>query len=441
MVLGRLHLHSRELANGHASGKTTVDLDRSVPALMVRLGRSPLHHGTLGAIRTLGRLGVPVYAVLEDRFNPAGHSRYLRDGFVWPTTGCERPSDLVDGLRAIGAELDRRLGRPVIALATGDHAAIILAEHAEALREYFLVPEVSPGLPRMLASKLGLQDLCRTNGVPTPLTLEAASPNELVSIAEEFGYPLVVKNPEPWKCVSGSALSGTTVVRSRESLATLMAGWAAMPPIAVQEYLPEERCQDWIVHAYCDENGRCLVDFTGMKLRSMPREAGPTAFACTVRNEILAGLASDFCQRIGFCGIADLDWRFDELDGSYKLLDFNPRMGAQFRLFETESGVDVVRAMHLHLTDRPVPAGKQVDGRRIIVENLDAMATVTYRRNGGTRPAPVARTSTELAWLALDDPLPAVLMTARVVGPAAAQRLRKMATLRGHRGPGKGAGA
>jgi D-aspartate ligase len=69
------------------------------------------------------------------------------------------------------------------------------------------------------------------------------------------------------------------------------------------------------------------------------------------------------------------------------------------------------------------------------------MATVTYRRNGGTRPAPVARTGTELAWLALDDPLPAVLMTARVVGPAAAQRLRKMATPRGHRGRGEGAGA
>ncbi|HEY2667919.1 MAG TPA: ATP-grasp domain-containing protein, partial [Actinomycetota bacterium] len=152
-------------------------------------------------------------------------------------------------------------------------------------------------------------------------------------------------------------------------------------------------------------------------------------------------LASDLCQRLGFCGIADLDWRFDELDGSYKLLDFNPRMGAQFRLFETDAGVDVVRAMHLHLTGRAVPAGRQVDGRRIVVENLDALATVTYRRNGGTRPAPVARTNTELAWLALDDPLPAVLMTARVVGPAAAQRLRKVAIPRGHRGPAEDAGA
>jgi predicted ATP-grasp superfamily ATP-dependent carboligase len=250
----------------------------------------------------------------------------------------------------------------------------------------------------------------------------------------------VLKSPEPWKRTPGPALGGTTIVRSSEALRALTAEWPAMPPVAVQEYLPEERCQDWIVHAYCDERGTCLVDFTGMKLRSMPREAGPTAFACTVRNEELAALASDFCKRIGFCGVADLDWRFDELDGAYKLLDFNPRMGAQFRLFETESGVDVVRAMHLDLTRRPVPAGRQIDGRRIVVENLDAMATLTYRRNGGTRPAPVARTGTELAWLALDDPLPALVMTARVVGPAAARRMRKVAMRPGQRGSGESPG-
>ncbi len=431
MLQGRLYRRSAESV-GHDEG-SPVDLDRSVPALMVRLGRSPLHHGTLGAIRTLGRLGVPVYATLEDRFNPAGLSRYLREGFVWPTTGCESPAELVDGLRAIGAKLDQRLGRPVIAIATGDHAALILAEHAEELQEYFLLPRVASGLPRRLASKLGLQELCRAHGVPTPRTVQPASADELVSTAEEFGYPLVLKNPEPWRCRSGPTLQGTTIVRSRKGLGSLMAQWSTMPPIAVQEYLPEERCQDWIVHAYCAENGKCLVDFTGVKLRSMPRDAGPTAFAYTVRNETLATLATGFCQRIGFCGIADLDWRFDELDGAYKLLDFNPRMGAQFRLFETESGLDVVRAMHLDLTRRRVPASPQVEGRRIIVENLDALAAVSYRRNGGTRPAPVARTGTELAWLALDDPLPALVMAARVVGPATARRMRRMTMRSGER--------
>ena len=404
-----------------------------MPALMVRLGRSPLHHGTLGAVRTLGRLGVPVYAMLEDRFNPTRFSRYLREGFVRPTTGSEETAGLVEGLRAIGEELDRRLGRPVVAIPTGDQAAVLLAEHAEELREYFLLPQVARGLPRKLASKLGLQELCRTHGVPTPLTVAPDSPAGLMSSAEEFGYPVVLKNPEPWRRLPGPELAATLVIRSRDELTALVEQWPSMPPIAVQEYLPARTCEDWIVHAYCDGNGGCLVDFTGMKLRSHPRDAGPTAFAVTVRNEALATLARDFFEQIGFSGIADLDWRFDREDGTYRLLDFNPRIGAQFRLFETDAGVDVVRAMHLDLTRRPVPDGLQVDGRRIVVENLDATAKASYWRNGGTPPAPLPPGGTELAWLAVDDPLPALVMTARVVGPAAARRIRGIAKRRADR--------
>lgn len=421
MIQGGRH---RRGSAGMGGRRQAGDIDRSVPALMVRLGRSPLHHGSVGAIRTLGRLGVPVYAMLEDRFHPALASRYLRKGFVQPTTGSEPAAELVRRLRAIGAELDRRTGRPVLAVPTGDQAAILLAEHAQELQEYFLLPRVSPGLPRVLSSKVGLHDLCRAHGVPSPRTVEPSSADELVSTGEDFGYPIVLKNPEPWRCDSGPTLGGTAIVRSRRVLEAMISAWRTMPPIVVQEYLPRERCQDWIVHAYVDGEGNSPLDFTGVKLRSMPPEAGPTALACTVRNEELAELARDFSRRIGFVGISDQDWRFDERDRSYKLLDFNPRMGAQFRLFETESGLDVVRAMHLDLTRRPVRQSPQVDGRRIVVENLDASARVSYRRNGGTRPAPVARTSTELAWLALDDPLPALVMTARVVGPAAARRIR-----------------
>ena len=80
-----------------------------------------------------------------------------------------------------------------------------------------------------------------------------------------------------------------------------------------------------------------------------------TACAYTASNPQLAALATRLCERVGYCGIADLDFRYDRRDGRYKLVDFNPRTGAQFRLFENAAGVDVVRALHLDLTGRPVP--------------------------------------------------------------------------------------
>ncbi|MFM8856879.1 MAG: hypothetical protein ACKOI2_06680 [Actinomycetota bacterium] len=52
-----------------------VLLDTSVPALIAKVGHYPVHHGGLGAIRSLARWGVPVYAVTEDRWTPAARSR------------------------------------------------------------------------------------------------------------------------------------------------------------------------------------------------------------------------------------------------------------------------------------------------------------------------------------------------------------------------------
>ena len=41
----------------------------------------------------------------------------------------------------------------------------------------------------------------------------------------------------------------------------------------------------------------------------------------------------DFMQAIGYHGILDIGYRRDQRDGSYKVLDVNPRIGCTFRLF------------------------------------------------------------------------------------------------------------
>jgi D-aspartate ligase len=68
--------------------------------LLLKVGHYPLHHGTVGAIRSLGRLGVPVYAIVEDPFTPAARSRRLAGRFCWPMTSGEQPDELVAGRSA-----------------------------------------------------------------------------------------------------------------------------------------------------------------------------------------------------------------------------------------------------------------------------------------------------------------------------------------------------
>ncbi|MFJ2395979.1 MULTISPECIES: ATP-grasp domain-containing protein [unclassified Streptomyces] len=393
-----------------------VDADRDVPGLIVKFGDYPLHHGGVGAIRSLGRLGIPMYAITEDRYTPAAASRYLRRAFVWPTTGTEEPERLVEGLLRIG----RRIGRPTVLVPTDEEAAVLIAEHQEALAERFLFPRVDAKLPRRLASKQGLHELCVEHGIPSPAAAFPQSYEEIERFAASARFPLVAKNREAFVRRSRPAVNGTTRIATREGLLALARDWGGHPGVILQEYLPREEAEDWIVHAYFDADSTPLAMFTGVKVRSWPPHAGMTANAYVVDNPELADLAARFIKQIGFSGVIDLDLRFDRRDGQYKLLDFNPRMGAQFRLFENESGIDVVRAMHLDLTGRTVPEGEQRAGHRYIVENIDLPALLAYRRSGYTTPhAPTRASGTELAWLAGDDLRPFFTMLARFVRPGA----------------------
>lgn len=397
------------------------EIDRSTPALIVKIGQYPLHSGGVGAIRTLGRLGVPVYAMTEGGFTPAALSRYLKGKFLSRATGHEEPEQLIAALRDIG----ERLGRRSVMIPTDDEAAVLIAEHASELSDHFLFPEISPGLPRKLASKWSLYKLCSKHDIPSPVSVYPSSKEEMAAFAAQCTFPVVAKAADAWAQVHAPAVSDTTVLHNPEELLALAPPGDQHPGIILQEYIPvpREHALDWNVQMYCDANSTFLVSFTGFKFRSWPPHAGITACGYTADNPYLAELTQRFCKEIGYQGIADVEWRFDQRDGLYKLMDFNPRMGNQFRLYETTAGIDVIRALHLDLTGRKVPVGQEVKRRKLVVEPFDLPARLAYRRAGSTKPKP-ERAPTELAWLAADDPLPFIRMSLSLLGSAIVKRLR-----------------
>ncbi|MFI6582384.1 ATP-grasp domain-containing protein [Embleya sp. NPDC050493] len=395
-------------------GGRGVELDRSVPALLFKVGRYPLHQGSVGAVRSLGRAGVAVHAVVEDAYTPTALSRHLSRRHVWPTTGLEDPATLLDRLLRIG----RRLPARAVLVPTDDEAALLAAGAQDRLAEYFLLPKVDPDLPAGLAGKRGLYRRCLAHGVPAPDTRFPADRDKLVYQARELGYPVVVKNLAPWDRLRAPVVAGTTLVPDERALLALVGTPRA---VLLQAYVPRAVAQDWIVHLYAAPDGRCAPVFTGLKLRSWPPHAGVTTYARALANPGLARRSARLCRAIGYRGPADLDWRLDLRDGRYKLVDFNPRVGAQFRMFETERGLDVVRALHLDLTGRAIPTGAQREGRRYVAEHLDVAALLAYRgRTGTARPPgyPPVRGGLESAWLAWDDPLPAAAAAVRALAAA-----------------------
>src|SRR5204863_3947033 len=135
-------------------------------------------------------------------------------------------------------------------------------------------------------------------------------------------------------------------------------------------------------NGYFDRNSDCVLGFTGQKLRQWPPHQGVTTPGICRHNAGVADTTCRFMKAVGYRGILDIGYRWDARDGLYKVLDVNPRIGATFRLFVAENGMDVARALYLDLTGQPVPGGLAREGRRWLVEDHDLVSSLRYRRDG-----------------------------------------------------------
>jgi predicted ATP-grasp superfamily ATP-dependent carboligase len=394
--------------------------DARTPAVVLKFDPNVLHHGGLGAIRSLGRRGVPVYGVHESRWAPAANSRYLHGRWLW------RPSaEDVERVRAGLLRLAQQIGRPAVLIPTDDAGAIFLAEHGDSLRSSFLFPAPPPDLPRKLAGKHSMYELCTDLGVPCPRSAVPGSAQEAADFAARTGFPLIAKLTTPWH--SGrTGLRSTSIVRDRAQLAAIRGACDTEGvDLMLQEFIPGGRGHDWFFHGYCDADSVCRPAFTGVKVRSYPAHAGLTSYGRSAPNPRLRAEVTQLLARLSFRGIVDLDLRWDARDGQYKLLDFNPRLGAQFRLLRDAADVDVVLAQYLDLAGPGVAEAEQVSGRAFLVENYDPISALGYWRSGdlGLRSWLASlREVDETAWFARDDLRPFGLMCLRMGWRAATRR-------------------
>ena len=154
------------------------------PVLMLKL----YHHGGIGAVRTLGRLGVPVHAIHDDASIPAARSRYLREVLEWDFDAAPSAESVEFVLEA-----GRRIGGSPVLLACDDTAQMFVSEHADALHAVFAFPRQPAGLTQRLFSKQGLHELCLEHDIAAPLTAFPQTRDEAREALDRADFPLVLK--------------------------------------------------------------------------------------------------------------------------------------------------------------------------------------------------------------------------------------------------------
>ncbi|MEX2284988.1 MAG: carboxylate--amine ligase [Gemmatimonadota bacterium] len=401
-------------------------IDVSTPVVILGF-----HHGSLGIARSLGRLGISVYGIDADRDAPGLESRYLKGSTVWDFRAIS-PHVSLDFLLHYADQVG---GRPLL-IATSDDAALFIAQNSEALSKRYLFPRLPLETVRTLCDKKSLFHLCKKLDVPTPETAFPTNAEEVSAYAREAQFPVMVKGIDGLKLERRTgkkmaiAHSPLELLRYYSELED-----PADPNIMLQEYIPGGDDTIWMFNGYFDSSSRCRAAFTGKKLRQHPIHTGATSLGIVLENDKVAQLTIEFMQRIRYRGILDIGWRYDARDGSYKLLDPNPRIGSTFRLFLATDDMDVVRFLYLDQTGQPLPVSEQREGRKWLVEDRDLESTLDYMREGTLSTTNWLRSFKgveESAWYARDDLRPFWLVARKTLK-------RGFAKLFKRRGGGPGA--
>lgn len=387
---------------------------------VVVLGVGPT---ALGTLRAVGRAGRRAWLVTRAG-DLAELSRFARNrvAAAEPST----PEAL--------AELCSRLGveHPVVIPCTDEWTKVVgRAPAGSSLRASVAAPEVID----QLVDKERFAALLDRFDVPHPRTVPVDSEDDLAG--DLGGLFLKPRQSQLFaqrfhrKAMTFDDRQGATDAFRRMTAAGVGA--------ILQEYVPGPAASHYFIDGFVRADGTVAARFARRRLRMFPLDFGNSSLMVSVPLDELRPAADDLTRLltgIAYRGIFSAEFKQDERDGAFKLLEVNTRPWWYIE-FAARCGVDVCDLFYRDAVGLPVP---QIDryaiGRRCVFVPQDFRALRAARRAGEPVGAVAWARSVigaQTTVFALDDPLPALGLPL-----IAARRQRRLVRerRRGSRGPG-----
>jgi D-aspartate ligase len=332
----------------------------------------------LAAIRSLGRAGIRVLAVDHRKSALGFRSRYA-ERFLSPDPFTDERR-FVNFVRALGE---------VVVFPTHDDSLNAIAEYADDLE--VLTPFPAWEVLERLQSKRVQLETAQTAGVDIP----ALDPPT---------FPVIVKPDRPIEFkrrYKRQAFRCETPAELEDALAKTEEFGAI-----VQEFVPGGDDTLYTVGSYIARNGKPLGVFCGRKLRQTPPGIGTCRVGEAVWVPEVVDAALKLLAAFEYHGLSQVEFKRDERDGRFRLMEINPRLW-QWHGLATACGVDLPRIAYADLVGEPASdAQMNGDGKRWAITLLP-----------GERPAPQRPPYVD-AVFAVHDPKPGLVHLARVVRSA-----------------------
>lgn len=345
----------------------------STPAIVLGLSVNGL-----GVIRSLGRQGVPVYAMDYAPNRSARFSRYAK--FIACPDAAKDPPGFTDFL----LNFTKKLGGSAVLLPTGDNFNEFVNTHRAALSPALKFAMPPQDVMDQLLNKRGQYELALRHGVPVPPTFFPTTPAEVRDLAPGLRYPVLFKGLSTggWRKRFGDQ-KAVVVKDARELVGAYEMIHQGEPlETIIQEIIPGDDSRHYKICAYMSREGNPLLTFTLRKIRQYPCDFGIGSSVVSVWVPELADLGLPFLKAIHYWGVGSIEFKKDMRDDRWKMIEINPRLWAQNSLPDA-CGQNFALTAYLDALGKPVvPRSDFKEGVKWIAMNTDFVSFRGYRAQG-----------------------------------------------------------
>jgi len=290
----------------------------------------------LSLIRSFGRRGVYVVAGGDRHLARAFYSRYCKKSFVYPDS---RHTD--EEIHKVILKYVLKFRPDVVIPAGTDTTAIAVRFKAVYSRYTKLVPLLDWPKYLSICDKWVQMRLAKKHKVPIPRTWCPRNESALNKLKDRLPYPVLIKPRLSRNC------RGIRFVESAASLITAykeVAGCSSHDRFTdcssplIQEFLPIH--SKGLLFHYNDlyrgvyvlfRDNRLAASYVHTSLRihtALPDKYFPRMISTPIKDDKIVGLTASFLQKIGWEGMAAVQFYIDPRDNIAKLIEINPRVPA-----------------------------------------------------------------------------------------------------------------
>ncbi|OGI15942.1 hypothetical protein A3K63_01130 [Candidatus Micrarchaeota archaeon RBG_16_49_10] len=285
----------------------------------------------LNVFKSLRKRGVDVTVSGDNKLSCAFYSKYTQNFFVYP-----RPESSINAYLEKMLEVTKKK-RPEMIFPVNDSTLIPISKYREKFMRYTKLP--IPDDETILETHNKTKTIKRAieNDIPVPDTHFPKTVKEVERLSMDLEYPVVIK-PESSKIWVGNKIAGK------------MVSYANSPKELVEKYrllyemnkppLIQKLVQgDGYGYFALMNHGDVRAFFMHKRIREFPPTGGGSSLRESVYVREVKSLGEKFLKDLGWHGVAMVEFKYDEKDKEFKLMEINGRFWGSLKL-AIASGVD-----------------------------------------------------------------------------------------------------